>query len=106
MPLKNYHQELLNKICFSIRLLQKVLRFSGFASLTFLLRYASVQSELKKVFPNVPVILEDMPDPHVARESVWIPFVLEKATERRNFYVKYLLGLTPSLLSLDAMKIP
>ena len=41
-------------------------------------RYSSVQNELKSVFPNVPVIMEDMPDPYVARETIWIPFIIDK----------------------------
>ena len=38
--------------------------------------YAWLQEELEKIpSGRFNVILEDMPDPHAARESYWVPFI-------------------------------
>ena len=37
--------------------------------------YGWFADEAKRLYPNVEVVCRDMPDPFVARESEWIPFI-------------------------------
>jgi len=40
--------------------------------------YFNVSLELKKLSKNLEVVLRDMPDPLLARESIWLPFIENK----------------------------
>ena len=40
--------------------------------------YLWMKHKLEKELKTVPVICTDMPDPYVARESIWLPFIKNK----------------------------
>ena len=37
--------------------------------------YGWLSTELASKFPTIDVVVRNMPDPYVAKESVWIPFI-------------------------------
>jgi predicted alpha/beta hydrolase family esterase len=39
--------------------------------------YESARFSLAKVSPSTQVLLPQMPDPHRARESIWLPYLME-----------------------------
>lgn len=40
--------------------------------------YGTVAHELQQRYPSSQVVLENFPDPYVAREQIWLPFLREK----------------------------
>ncbi len=54
--------------------------------------YESVRSKLSKSLPHVSVVLPQMPDPHVARESIWVPYLLEVGVDENTVLVGHSSG--------------
>ena len=45
--------------------------------------YPWLATQLRTLYPTLPIRLEPMPDPNTARESIWLPFIIDElgATE-------------------------
>eukprot|EP00640_Fibrocapsa_japonica_P006584 CAMPEP_0113946114 /NCGR_PEP_ID=MMETSP1339-20121228/54619_1 /TAXON_ID=94617 /ORGANISM="Fibrocapsa japonica" /LENGTH=185 /DNA_ID=CAMNT_0000952037 /DNA_START=49 /DNA_END=606 /DNA_ORIENTATION=+ /assembly_acc=CAM_ASM_000762 len=49
--------------------------------------YGWLADEIRQKWPGVDVIVRDMPDPYVAKESIWIPFIKEDIGVHENSIV-------------------
>lgn len=58
--------------------------------------YSDVQKKLSKAL-NVQVLLPQMPDPLVARESVWIPHILGLGCDERTLLIGHSSGAQAAL---------
>mmetsp|Transcript_31773 Transcript_31773/g.68366 ORF Transcript_31773/g.68366 Transcript_31773/m.68366 type:complete len:195 (+) Transcript_31773:45-629(+) len=67
--------------------------------------YGRAQEELKKSGLFKEVILENMPDPHVASESVWLPFLRKLGADENTVLIGHSSGAEATMRLLETQKL-
>ncbi|CAK8987574.1 unnamed protein product [Durusdinium trenchii] len=67
--------------------------------------YGRAQEELTKTGLFKEVIVENMPDPHVARESVWLPFLQKLGADEDAVLIGHSSGAEATMRLLEKQKL-
>lgn len=59
--------------------------------------YSWLSRSLSLLFPSLQIILQDMPDPKLAREVHWLPYIIEKT---QSFSTRFLVGHCSGALAI------